>query len=465
MEQAHTRKAGGHAIVIGGSMAGLLAARALAGYYEQVTVIERDSFPTTSEPRKGVPQGKQPHLLLPHGRQSLEKLFPGFTEELLACGGLEVNSQTTLVFQEGGYLARFQAEMTAVSQSRPLLESVVRRRLLALPDVAAIEQCDVLGLTTSADHSRVTGVRLIRRQAGSAEELLDADLVVDAAGRGSRLMNWLEGLGYPRPAEQQLRVDIVYTSRHYRRQPGHFPDGANPILISPTPQQPRGGLILAEEGDRWHVVVFGYLGDHAGRDEQSFVEFARSLPAPDVYHLLQSAEPLTALVQYRFRGSQRRHYQKLARFPEGLLVFGDALCSFNPIYGQGITVAALEALALQACLAQGTDQLAQRFWRQAGPIVDQAWEIATGGDLNVLRVKGSRSVKDRFANWYLGKLVAAAQQDPMVTLAFYNFLNFLATSSSLMQPGIVLRVLWGNLRPSSATEINGSSGIQGVDKS
>jgi 2-polyprenyl-6-methoxyphenol hydroxylase-like FAD-dependent oxidoreductase len=440
---------GQHAVVIGGSMAGLLAARALSDYYEQVTIIERDSLPSTPQPRKGVPQTRQPHFLLAHGGEVMEAFLPGLFDELVRQGAHKGDTDTLLLYQEGGYLCRFRMGIPTLSLSRPLLETTVRQRVLALPNICAVQNCDALGVTTTGDNSRVTGVRIIRRDAGSAEECLDADLVVDASGRGSRIIDWLADLGYDRPEEKKLHVDIMYTSRLYRRQPHHLP-GVESVLISPSPENPRGGGIMARENDEWHVVVFGYMGDRPTLDDQGFLQFARSLPTPEVYDLVRTAEPITELTQYRFTHSQRRHYEKLSRFPGGLLVMGDALCSFNPIYGQGMTIAALEARTLHQCLAAGTYQLAPRFFGAAAKLIDNAWEIAVGGDLKMPGVEGVNSLMVRFSNWYLGRLAKVAQRDPVITRAFYAVIDFRAPPVSLMYPRTVLRVLWGSLRAGRA---------------
>jgi 2-polyprenyl-6-methoxyphenol hydroxylase-like FAD-dependent oxidoreductase len=443
------RPIGQHAVVIGGSMAGLLAARALSDFYEQVTIIERDSFPLTPHPRKGVPQARQPHLLLAHGGEVMEGFFPGLLDELVGHGAREGDTDNLLLYQDGGYLCRFRMGVRAISLSRPLLETTVRQRVLALPKIRAIQNCDAPGLTATDDNSQVTGVRIIRRDADSAEENLAADLVVDAAGRGSRIIDWLTGMGYAGPEEEKLHVDIMYTSRLYRRQPHHLP-GLETVLISPSPQNPRGGVIMSRENDEWHVAVFGYMGDRPPLDEQGFQEFARTLPSPEVHNLVCAAEPLTEPLQYRFTHSHRRYYERLSNFPDGLLVLGDALCSFNPIYGQGMTIAALEALALHKCLSAGTHQLASRFFKSAEKLINNAWEIAAGGDLKIPQVAGKRSAQVRFSNWYMDKLVKVAHRSPAVTQVFYNVIDFRSPPVSLMYPRIALRVLWGHLRPQRA---------------
>jgi 2-polyprenyl-6-methoxyphenol hydroxylase-like FAD-dependent oxidoreductase len=435
-------------------MAGLLAARALADHFEQVTLLERDAFPPLGDGRRGVPQDRQLHGLMVRGREVVEDLFPGLTGELVALGAPLSDARARgRWFVRGGYhhRQRVGSGQETLMVSRPLLEGMVRARALALPNVRAIERCDALGLAATADGSRVTGVRVLRRQAGSAEEVAPADLVIDASGRGSRAPAWLASLGYAPPAEEQVRVGLAYTSRFYRRAEGDL-GGDHFAAVFAEPDARRAGVAIAQEGERWHVTLVGRLGEQPPTDERGFLAFARSLAAPDIYELITDAEPLTDPVPMRFPGSQRRRYERLARFPDGFLVTGDALCSFNPVYAQGMTVAALEALALGECLAAGPDELARRFFRRAGAAVDVAWRVSVGGDLRFPEVEGERTPMLRFINWYLGKLHVAAHADPVVAVAFQKVVNMLAPPPSVLHPRVAWRVLRANLRrPPAAT--------------
>jgi 2-polyprenyl-6-methoxyphenol hydroxylase-like FAD-dependent oxidoreductase len=384
---------------------------------------------------------------LSRGREILEDFFPGLSQGLVDRGAIlgDVTADARW-FVEDGYHQRFTSGLMALCVSRPRLEAEVRARLLSLPNVRAIERGDVLGLAANADGTRVTGVRLIRRTAGSAEEIVAADLVVDTSGRGSRSPSWLKNLGYPPPDEEEVCAGIGYTTRLYRREPEHLAGDFAAIVVA-TPQQKRGGVILAQEGDRWIVSLGGYAGDHAPSDEDGFLAFARSLAAPDIFEVIREARPLTEPTVYKFPASQRRRYERLARFPDGLLVCGDAICSFNPIYGQGMTVAALEAVALQQCLEQETPDLARRFFSRVAGLVDGPWSIAAGGDLRFPEVDGARSPAVRFSNWYLSKLHVAARRDAVVALAFQEVANLIAPPPSLLRPDLVLRVASGKLRP------------------
>lgn len=439
------KMSGQQAIVIGASMGGLLAARALADYYQQVTVLERDIFPNPGNHRKGVPQDRHAHGLLSRGREVLEQLFPGITQELKAQGALSVDLlQQMRWFANGGYFQKSPSDLNGLLVSRPLLEAQVRQRLLSLPNVKVIENCHVLGLLTTPDQTRVVGVRLHHQADGSSEEALNAELVVDATGRRSQSPVWLEQLGYEKPQEEQVRMGIGYTTRIYRRRPEHL-QGDLATSVSPSLPNWRCGVIVAQEGERWIVSIGGYLGDHAPTDETGFLEFAKSMPAQEIYEVIKDAEPLSELVPYKLPTSQRRHYETMARFPEDYLVFGDAICSFNPLYGQGMTVAALESLALQNCLAQGRQNLRARFFKEAGKVVDIPWSIAVNNDLCIPQVEGTRSPMARLLNWYISKLHVAARRDRVVASAFLQVAGLMASPQSLMHPRISLRVLWGNL--------------------
>jgi hypothetical protein len=241
-----------------------------------------------------------------------------------------------------------------------------------------------------------------------------------------------------------MSVGIGYTTRIYRRRLEDL-QGDLATIVSPSLPNWRCGVILAQEGDRWIVSIGGYLGDRAPRDEQGFLEFAKSMPATEIYEVIKDAEPLSELLPYKVSSSQRRRYETMARFPENYLVFGDAICSFNPIYGQGMTVAALESLALQNCLAKGSQNLRARFFKSAGKLIDIPWSIVVDNDLRIPQVEGKRSLRVRFLNWYMSKLHVAARRDRVVAIAFLKVANLMASPESLLHPRISLRVLLGNI--------------------
>ncbi|GEL17959.1 FAD-dependent oxidoreductase [Pseudonocardia asaccharolytica] len=432
---------GDHALVLGGGMAGLLTARVLADAYTEVTVVERDALPVGCAPRRGVPQARHAHALLARGQQVLEELFPGLTAELVA-GGVPTGDflRDVRMYLGGHQMRRVETGLVAVSASRAFLEHHVRARVHALPGVTFVDRTDVLGLAATSDRSRVTGARIIRRADGSVEEVLAADLVVDATGRGSRTPLWLDELDYRRPEEQRVPIDVGYATRMYRIG-GDVLDGDLAILHGPTARRPRAGVLARLEGGRWMLTLAGVLGDHPPTEPDGFVEFARSLQFPDIHQALRDAEPLDDPVRFRFPVSLRRRYERLARFPDGLLVTGDGLCSFNPVYGQGMTVAALEALALRRHLRRGGQPRPARFHRDAARVIDGPWSIAVGGDLAFPGVEGRRTPAVRFLNAYVARLHAAAARDGRLARAFVRVSGLVDPPQALLRPGVVVRVL------------------------
>jgi 2-polyprenyl-6-methoxyphenol hydroxylase-like FAD-dependent oxidoreductase len=447
------RQIGDHAVVLGASMAGLLAARVLADAYRQVTVIDRDQLPEASTHRRGVPHGRHAHALLARGQQALEELFPGLTAELIAqgvpTGDLLANGRW---YVSGHRLRQAPIGLVTLSASRPLLEGSVRARVRALPNVAFLDSCDIVGLAATPDGRRVTGAR-VRGRACIADEVLGADLVVDATGRGSRAPMWLQALGYERPDAEQVRVGLGYATRTYRLPPDAL-DGDLAVLDATTPELPRGGALLLLEGDRWMVTLAGMLGDHPPTDPDGFLDFARSLRFPDIYETVRDAEPLDDPVPFRFPASVRHRYERLDRFPDGLLVMGDAVCSFNPIYGQGMSVAALEALTLRRHLERGAEPQPRRFFGDLARVVDVPWDIAVGGDLAVPGVQGRRTLKVRLVNAYIARLHAAAENDASLASAFVRVAGLVAPPQSLLAPSVAVRVLRASLHPATGTVVS-----------
>lgn len=428
-----------HAVVLGASMGGLAAARALSDHFEHVTVLDRDQLPHEAQQRRGVPHGQHAHGILAGGLAALEQLFPGIEDELIARGAIAVQVGRELAFyNEGERLAESDVELATLLLSRPLLEGHVRERVRRLPNVTVHERCEALSLVGSA--AAISGVRVQWRGAAKEEKVLAADLVVDASGRSSRLPDWLEQLGVPRAPEETVQIGLGYVSCTYRRKPGHG-EGFQGLISAVAPPNPRSGVVLAQESDHWIVTLSGYFHQQAQPTHEGMREFARGLPSSALYEFLCSAEPLSEPVSMRFPYSRRRHYEQLRVFPEGLLAVGDALCSFNPSFGQGMSVAALEALQLRECLQQGTSSLWRRMFERSAKIIDTPWTIAVGADLEFPEVEGKRTALGRVLGRYVRHLRRGAVHDPKLSAAFFRVAQLVDEPSALLRPEIVWRVL------------------------
>ena len=450
-----------HAIVLGAGMSGLLAARVLADHYGRVTVLERDQLGRTPHNRRGVPQGRHVHGLLPSGAQVLGELFPGLLDDLVTNGGTRLDDYSRLHFVPDGehrLSPRLQVE-SIYQQSRPFLESAVRQRVLALPNVHVVDGCDVVGLATSS--GRVVGARAVQR--GRREEVLSADLVVDAAGRGSRTPSWLAEMGYAKPTEDKVDIDVRYASRLVRLAPGSVPETL--VVIGASAHRPVGMALAAYEDNTWMFTMTGYGPAAQAADYEGMVNQAAEFAPAHMITALREALPLGDVSTFRFLANRRRRYDKLRRFPAGLLVTGDALCAFNPIYGQGMTIAALEAAALRDCLRGGDTRLARRFFRAAEKPVQVAWNMAVGADLALPYVSGARPLSMRLINAYVGRLLIAAQHDPAVAARFLRVSAFLKPPSRLMTPLMMARVFGrrGTVTTEVRRERTGSVGIAQVD--
>lgn len=435
-------RVGDRAVVLGGSMAGLLAARALAEAYAEVLVVDRDEVLGVSTYRRGVPHGRHAHGLVARGHQILEGQFPGLTEDLVAAGVRpgDFNGDIRWYFN-GRRMAPSTSGLYSVPATRPVLEHHVRQRVRTIPNIV-IRQCtDILGLVASPDSGTITGVRVQGQEPGSAPEEIGADLVVDTTGRGSRTPAWLEELGYPRPAESKVKIGLAYTTRHYRLRRDPF-GGDLAIIPAATPANPRGAFFyyLPDTTTDVELSLTGILGDHPPTDPDGFLAFVQSLPIPEIYHAIRDAEPLDDPVSFRYPASVRRHYERLSRFPARLLVMGDAVCSFNPIYAQGMTVAALESLALARSLAGGVPD-PRAFFAAIAKEIDSPWDFSAGADLGYAGVEGKRTAKIRFANSYVARFQRAATHDSTLTNAFIRVAGLIDPPQSLMTPGKLLRVL------------------------
>jgi len=436
-----------HAVVIGGSMAGLLAARVLSDHFEQVTMIERDRLTGDADPRKGVPQGRHVHVLLARGAVIMREYFPDLFRNLAQDGAILVRLEDVHWNQLGVWMTPVRSPVKALFQSRPFLEQHVRDQLAARDNVRIIDACEVAQLC--AHHGRITGVVLRYRTGEQHEEALSADLVVDTSGRGSRAPQWLNSLGYGKVQETSVKIDIGYATRIYRC-PAHLPaDWKGLFIYGRPPDDKRGGVILPIQGGYWMVTLVGSLRDYPPDDEAGFLEFARSLAQPDLYESMKDAEPVTPIAVYKYSANRWRHYERMKRLPEGFIIMGDAACSFNPVYGQGMSVAAIEAQSLDRCLREqemvagnnGLVGFTQRFQQAIARDIKTPWLLSTGEDLRYPGTEGKRSLSIRLLNRYMRRVIELTASDPRVTATLLRVRNLLKPLPTLFQPRITLAVL------------------------
>jgi 2-polyprenyl-6-methoxyphenol hydroxylase-like FAD-dependent oxidoreductase len=432
---------GAHALVIGGSMAGLWAARVLADHFDTVTVVERDRLPTAPHSRAGVPQDKHVHVLLARGMLLAQEYFPGIADELAAAGAVRVNlaldSRTKM---RGQWLQRFPSPYETYACSRVLFEHIIRGRVQRLPNVRFCEATQVTGLIS--DSARITGIQVTPKGENEAQPLL-ADFVVDAGGRTSQTPIWLSALGFGAPEETVIDAQVGYAGRRYRK-PADFAEDWRIMLVgAEPPHKSRQGVIYEEEGGVWMVMLAGMLGDYPPtQDEAAFLAFAHDLE-PDFHAAIAQAEPLSPIIGYRRTENRHRHYDRLDPWPERFVVLGDAAYAFNPIYGQGMTVAALSADALGRLLAEARelDGVAARFQRRLPQIVEPALLLATGADLEWVGKPANQPWTAKLQQWYLSRLLDAMPGDRVVHQAFSAVQHLLKPPTALARPGVAARVL------------------------
>jgi 2-polyprenyl-6-methoxyphenol hydroxylase-like FAD-dependent oxidoreductase len=310
-----------------------------------------------------------------------------------------------------------------------------------------MDACEVSQLC--AHNDRITGVVLRRRTGEQHEDALSADLIVDASGRGSRAPQWLNSLGYGNVQEASVKIDIGYATRIYRC-PAQLPAGWKALLIfGRPPGDKRGGVILPIQGGYWMVTLVGSLRDYPPDDGAGFLEFARSLAQPDLYVAIKDAEPVTPVAVYKYSANRWRHYERMEHLPEGFIIMGDAVCSFNPVYGQGMSVAAIEAQTLDRCLREqemfarknGVVGFTQRFQQAIARDIKTPWLLSTGEDLRYPGAEGKRSLSIRLLNRYMRRVIELTASDPGMTATLLRVRNLLNPLSTLFQPRIILAVL------------------------
>lgn len=440
---------GEHAVVLGAGMAGLLAARVLSEFYDSVSVVERDRLPDYPCHRRGIPQGRHVHNFHSRGLQVLEELFPGLLEDLSRAGAVVVDDGDLSRFyvRVGRYELKHSgtfADPDALAlhmTTRPFMEFHLRRRVKALPNVTFLDGHDVSGLLTTADI--VNGVRITRRYNGFLTTQ-DADLVVDAMGRGARTPAFLESLGYERPTEDRAAARYGYASQQLSMPEGSIAQRL--VMFNPGGGRP-GGLLLANEHDTFVLAIAVPAdGGEPPTDFDAMLAMAEpSLPLA-IIEGLRRAYPIGEAVTYRHAAAIWRRYDQLAEFPSGLVVIGDAFCSLDPTYGQGMTIAALQALTLRDCLRAGDAHLAQRFFRAAAQYIGETWAANKARDRATSGAYRPRGFRQRLRGRMTRAALNAATRDAVLTERLFRVFNFIDPPSRLHDPALLPRILWGDLR-------------------
>ncbi|MCA0453572.1 MAG: FAD-dependent monooxygenase [Chloroflexi bacterium] len=447
-----------HAVVIGGSMTGMLTAQVLTHHYAKVTIIERDQLPDEAEIRDGAPQARHLHVLLAKGLEIVEKLLPGIEAEMVAHGATtQFWGRDTTMYMERGWMPSFESEMKTHGISRVLLEWLVRKRIRANTKITIMERTVVKQLLTNDSRQQVTGVE-IQPKGTMTTSTIHADLVIDASGRGSNAAEWLTSFGYEQVTETVVNSFLGYATRRYKR-PANFPAHLKMITIqSLPPVHLSGGVIMEVENGECLVTVAGVNKNYPPTDEAGFVEFVRTLLSPVIYDLIRDAEPLSKVYGYQRTENRIRHYERFTRWPDGFIVLGDAACAFNPIYGQGMTTGAMEADDLGKLLDEykGRDQtgMAKAFQKRLAKLIETPWLMATSEDLRYPATEGAApNWRIRLVQQYIQRIIAIMPDHPEAADVFLHVMNLVQPPTQLFRPSLLVKVL-GSLLTKKKTAQN-----------
>ena len=437
---------GKQAVVVGAGMAGLTAARSLGDFFERVIILENDALPKKASHRPGTPQSKQVHVLLAGGLQALSRLFPGFEESLSQAGAVRLRMGYDYRLERPGYdpFPRRDFGLRVYSMTRPLLEFTVRELLGGYRNIELRESCHAREFIPAPDDAAVAAVRCQNSDGGS--ETLPADLVIDASGHGGLTLALLHAIGWPVPEETSIGVDMGYATALFDVPEDVPPDWMGVFTFPDYPRNKRAALMLPVEGNRWMLGLGGRYDEKPPADWDGFLTYTRSLRTPTVYDAIRNAKQSSEITAFGFRGSCWRHFERLEKFPRALLPLGDAICRFNPIYGQGMSVAALEADALHGLLrarsteSGGDETLGREFFTEAEKLIDTPWSAAAIPDFIDPRTEGQRPSDFEGSLKFFAALVKLAAEDAAVHKLFIEVQSLLKPRSAYRDPELVRRV-------------------------
>ena len=436
---------GEKAIILGGGIAGKLAARVLSDFYQEIIVIERDEQPSGPFPRKGAQQGSHIHALLQAGEHGLEKLFPGITEKFYTTGAVKINSTRDLAwFHHGVWKLRYEGGYTTTLQTRPHLEWHLEQSIKMFPNVTILYNHSFQDFEYNGNENRIIGVRI---KAGNLVKTIFADLVVDAIGAGSMTASWAKGRGIPVP-EEKVKIGLRYVSRTFQLPAERNRDWTIKLLYPNPPQEKIGGMISKVEDNQYIVTFIGYHDaineKEVLQNENHFIELAKKLPKNDIYQELKDAAPLTGISVFRIPQMTWRKYEKVKQLPDGLMLIGDTMCRMDPFFGQGMSIAVLEALALQKLLQnknQSQQQMIRAFHKQAAKIIAPIWSMVTTENFRYPATIGRRPFGLPIMQWYSKNIFLLSARDQETYHSFVKVMNLLSPITALMKPRILFRIL------------------------
>lgn len=436
------------AVIVGSGIAGLISAKVASEYYQEVIVIERDSKPVDACPRKGVPQGHHIHVLLNKGEQILEEFFPGIRKALVSQGAVtRTLGKDVKWYLSGHWMPTFDEGFVTFFQTRPLLEKIIRDFVEKIDNISFRYETKLEHYNFDENSGAVQSAAFIDLATKTSFEL-SAELFLDATGRGSQLTKLIEKQGYSKIPESQVGVDFAYSSGMFEVSENTDKNDAAILIYPKAPEETRAAAVIPVEGSKWMVTAAGYSGDHPPTSPDAFLEFLRTLSQPEIFNKLKDATILGSLKQFKFSAGTRKHYEKSNLVNKGLLAIGDAICSANPFFGQGIAVAAQEAKVLQKSLKQygpivsdWPEAASNSYYKKISKILDISWGLAIGEDLKYPSTTGKRPVGFSLTRRIKDRIMSS--NEPVVARQFYKVMHFSASPLSLFKLRIIKAVLFG----------------------
>jgi 2-polyprenyl-6-methoxyphenol hydroxylase-like FAD-dependent oxidoreductase len=434
-------------IIVGGGIAGLLSARVLSRYFDQVTVIEQDDKESVHrlDSRKGVPHALHSHFLMLKGMTIIRQLFPTIDQELSKRGAKEIDVYRDIQLYRGAWLPNFESGKSTFLQTRPLLEEAIRSLVEPYPNIQFQYGEKIEGLLTNEAQTRLVGVYSLNKNSPEPHRFF-GDLIVDAMGRNTLFPSWIHSLGYPSLPKTEVYNDIYYCSRIYETPKDLTINWVCKNIRQTIPFKKKAGVVMEVEGNgearQWLVTLVGQLGDYPDNSEDGFIEFASQLEQPDIYDFIKQAKAVTPISSFRSPSSFHYQYEKSSRLPDGFIAIGDSFYTLNPVFGQGMSACAIAIHALDQCLEKfgGTSQKLQcHYFKDTAHLLNIPWKQTLNQDLLYPEIKGKRPFGFKLLSWYKGKLLQLCQ-DPVVGKTIYQVINLEKPSKSLFRPSMILKV-------------------------